>query len=218
MVYIGKVAYRYKGEMPCGTSVVIKEGSVSISPGAFYDCSGLTSVAIPDSVTSIDDGAFEGCSGLTSVTIPDSVTSIGEDAFKGCFGLISVTIGDRTFLGCYNLTSVAIGTSVTSIGNRAFEDCTRLTSVTIPCSVTKIGHRALYSEYLCEIYSLNPIPPVIGMETFRPSFVPGCNLRIYVPEGCISEYKTARYWKMFESCHAIVVPHDGVTDGDDDLK
>ena len=84
-----------------------------------------------------------------------------------------------------------------------------------------MGHRTLYSEYLCEIYSLNPKPPVIEYETFCPSFVSGYHyhLRVFVPEGTISEYKKARYWERFESFYAIVVPHDdGVTDGDDDLK
>ena len=84
-----------------------------------------------------------------------------------------------------------------------------------------MGHRTLYSEYLCEIYSLNPKPPVIEYETFCPSFVSGYHyhLRVFVPEGSISKYKKARYWERFESFHAIVVPHDdGVTDGGDDLK
>ena len=203
MVYIGKVAYKYKGEMPRGNSVVTKKGTVSISPFAFDGCSNLTSVSIPASVTSIGKVAFCGCSNLTSVSIPASVTFIGKVAF----------------CGCSNLTSVTIGNSVTSIGHRAFEGCIGLTSVTIPSSVTKIGDRALYCEYLREIYSLNPEPPEIGEETFCPSYASGFRLRVYVPEGSISKYKKARYWERFKSFHAVVVPHDdGVTDGDDDLK
>ncbi|MCI6224014.1 MAG: leucine-rich repeat domain-containing protein [Bacteroidales bacterium] len=83
------------------------------------------------------------------------------------------------------------------MGNSAFEGCTNLTSVTIPSSVTKMGHRTLYSEYLCEIYSLNPKPPVIGGDTFCPSYVSGYHLRVYVPEGSISKYKKVRYWERF---------------------
>ena len=92
VVYIGKVAYEFKGEMASGTAINIKEGTVSISGYAFYGCTGLTSITIPNSVTSIGEFAFSGCTGLTSVTIPSSVTSIGKSAFSGCTGLTSVTI------------------------------------------------------------------------------------------------------------------------------
>lgn len=114
LVYAGNVAYKYKGTMPEGTKIIIKPGTTSISPGAFYECTGLASVVIPNSVTSIGDHAFNLCTGLTSVVIPNSVTSIGDDAFRWCTGLTSVTIGN----------------SVTSIGRYAFGNCSILYSVT----------------------------------------------------------------------------------------
>ena len=137
MVYIGKVVYKYKGDMLCNTSVVIKDGVVSVSPRAFENCKGLTDVTIPDSVSSIGDRAFCFCSGLTVVTIGNSVTSIGKAAFYGCNGLSSViipasvtSIGGRAFEGCSGLTTVTIPDSVTTIGGRAFLGCSGLTAVT----------------------------------------------------------------------------------------
>ena len=106
------VAYKYKGDMPENTSIIIEDGTLGIADYAFSDCSGLTSVTIPKSVISIGDYAFYGCSSLTSVTIPCSVESIGEYAFKNCSGLISVTIPS----------------SVTSIGTDAFYGCSVITS------------------------------------------------------------------------------------------
>ena len=67
LVYAGKVAYKYKGTMPSNTSIVLEEGTLSITDGAFYNCKGLTSVIIPDSVTNIGDSVFSGCTGLTDV-------------------------------------------------------------------------------------------------------------------------------------------------------
>ncbi len=113
LVYVGKVAYKYKGDMPEKTSIIIEDGTVAINGAAFSGCSGLMSVTIPSSVTSIGDNAFNGCSGLTSVTIPNSVESIGYYAFSRCSSLTSVTIPN----------------SVTSIGSNAFSGCSSLKTV-----------------------------------------------------------------------------------------
>ena len=136
VVYAGKVLYKYKGTRPENTSIMISEGTKSITDHAFSGCTGLTSITIPDSVTSIGDFVFSGCTGLTSITIPDSIKNIGIASFADCVGLTSIvipdsvtSIGDCAFSGCTGLTSVTIPDSVTSISKYAFEDCTGLTKI-----------------------------------------------------------------------------------------
>ena len=90
IVYINNVLYKYKGTMPGSTSLLIQDGTVSISRCAFWECTRLRSIAIPNSVTEIGSNAFTGCTGLRSITIPNSVTKIGEGAFDGCSNLKSV--------------------------------------------------------------------------------------------------------------------------------
>ena len=152
LVYAGKVLYSYKGTMPAGTSISVKEGTLSIGEGAFSYFTGLTSVTIPSSVTSIENYAFRGCSGITSIEIPNSVTSIGSYAFHGCTGLTSIeipnsvtSIGSNAFSGCSSLASITIPNSVTSIGVSAFYECTSLASITIGEGVTSIGDCAFYN-------------------------------------------------------------------------
>ena len=90
LVYAGNVAYDYKGTMPNGTTIQLKEGALGIAMKAFEDCTGLISITIPNSVTTIGYDAFAGCTNLTSIEIPNTVTSIGSQVFRGCSSLTSV--------------------------------------------------------------------------------------------------------------------------------
>lgn len=95
-VYIGKVYYKYKGEMTEDTTVTIKDGTYCISGGAFsntvyYSTTNendkLVAVNIPDSVEWIAGGAFVNCVGLKSITLPKNLTRLGERAFCNCTSL-----------------------------------------------------------------------------------------------------------------------------------
>ncbi len=132
LIYLGKIAYQYKGTMPKETEIVIKEGTVGIANHAFRDSSSLTSIIISDGMRKIGNYSFEN-SGLNSLIIPNSISSIGDGAFYGCTGLTSITIpngvisiGDLAFGGC-SLTSITIPESVTSIGSGAFNNLTTVT-------------------------------------------------------------------------------------------
>ena len=149
LVYAGKVVYKYKGEMPANTQIVIEDGTLGITEDAFSNCSGLASVIIPNSVESIGSSAFKGCIGLSCVIIPNSVTFISNYIFSGCSGMSSLiipnsvtAIGDGAFWGCNGLSSVTIPNGVTAIGSYAFAYCSGLSSVVIPNSVTTIGFSA----------------------------------------------------------------------------
>lgn len=156
LVYVGKIAYKYKGTMPENTTIEIDEGTLGIACDAFSHCYGLISVTFPNSITTIGNDAFSGCRGLTSITIPSSVTTIGYPAFRDCSGLISINVlpgntkydsrdncnaiiatkSNQLITGCKN---TIIPNSVKLIENYAFSSRSGLTSITIPNSVTAIG-------------------------------------------------------------------------------
>jgi len=92
VVYFGRIAIDWKGDMPPNTTVTLAEGTVSIADSAFFSTSTLSGITIPDSVTHIGSFAFAG-NQLTSVIIPDSVTEIGRGAFNSN-QLTSVIIPD----------------------------------------------------------------------------------------------------------------------------
>ena len=83
VVYAGHILYKYTGEMPEGTSIIVDDQTFAIADEAFSGCNGLSSITIPNSVNAIGSGAFHNCGGLENITIPNSVSIIGSGAFYG---------------------------------------------------------------------------------------------------------------------------------------
>ena len=135
LVYIGLVAYCYKGDMPSSTNIVIKEGTLEIADGAFYEQGQLTSIVIPNSVTYIGDIAFFGC-GLTSIVIPNSVTYIGEMAFEEC----------------RLITDIVIPNSISHIGSCAFWACSGCFNVYCYSSNPPLCEDRPFSKYSCTLH------------------------------------------------------------------
>ena len=207
LVYAGNVAYKYKGTMPNGTNIIIKSGTVGISPRAFEECSGLSSITIPNGVTSIGEYAFYGCTSLKSVDIPVGVTSIESSTFNGCSSLTSVTIPEGVtniggkfdcggaFGGCNSLTSITIPSSVSSIYTHAFE-CENLLSVTsYITNPFNTSHGCGSSDMLDKIFSEN---------TYR-------NGTLYVPAGTKDLYTRYDGWRDFLNIEEMTGPSQSQT-------
>ena len=213
MVYLGSVAYAYKGEMPANTSIVIKKGTRVIAGSAFYNQSGLTSVTFPVTMSSIGDFAFENCSSLSSITFDFfGYGQIGLAAFSGCTSLTSVeidfvkSISPWAFSGCTSLETVVIGNAVSDIGYQAFKDCTSLKFISIGAIVSNIYDEAFSGcTSLTTIMSRNILPPTksnfVQYVESPPLFadVDKQNCVLWVPESYGYNYASADEWKDFEN-------------------
>ena len=203
MVYVGKVAYKYKGEMPEGTHYSVKEGISSISEDAFWGCSGLTSITIPESVTRIEEYTFYECPNLVSVNLPENMTSIEGYAFFHCSTLSFINIpkgvtriGSHAFSKCSSLASFNIPEGSRGIEKAAFAGCSNLKTVVIPESVIYIewfgfsGCTGL-SSIVCNAKN----PPSVGQFGFDG--VDKQNCKLYVLKGCEEAYRNAEEWQNF---------------------
>ena len=149
LLYVGKVAYKYKGTMPEGTKIAIKEGTTEITASAFSGCSGLMSITIPESITSIGSSAFYGCLNITSVTLESnaivSASRTSSTSMKSIFGEQVITY--------------IIGNKVASIGDEAFYDCSNIISFTVGSGVQSIGNSAFYNTSPKKVVWLTNTPP-----------------------------------------------------------
>ncbi len=202
LVYIGKVAYRYKGTMPKDTIISIKEGTKGIAGSAFYFCQNLIRITIPESITRIGDLAFYFCSSLTNIWVPTGIMSFGDGAFQYCEALTSFTIPNtitsipaRLFYGCQSLINVTIPNSVTNIGYAAFHNCCSMNHITIPNSITTISGNAFDSCTKLENIIIPEEVTSIGENAFR-----GCKslTSIFIPENVESIGDLA-----FEDCTSL---------------
>ena len=175
IIYVGKVAYKYKGEIPENTEIEIKEGTIGISTNAFTNLSGLNKVTIPKSVIEIATSAFNSCNNLSTVVLNcNSVVSrnlqnIGETvklfSMGGLFGnqvkeyILGEdidAIGSYCFANCSDLLCVVIPNTVIIINNNAFEGCKNLSNIILSDNLTNIGWAAFNG---CENLRSITVPP-----------------------------------------------------------
>ena len=75
VVYLENYLYGYKGKMPEGTEITVKDGTTLIASYAFNNEYNLKTLSIPNSVKNIGHAAFVGCLGLEKVTIASDNTN-----------------------------------------------------------------------------------------------------------------------------------------------
>ena len=142
------------------SDIVIPEGVVRLSGGAFSYHNNITNVIMPSTLKSIDGFAFLGA-GLTSLDIPKNVTNIGTGAFsKNRLSDAEAFIykrnadgsEDRTTLISYGgaNTTVTIPENVTIINSNAFEQ-SNIRTIILHENINTIGSNALRQSEVIKI-------------------------------------------------------------------
>lgn len=162
-VYLNNLLYKYKGKLASGTVVDIKEGTVAIAQGAFYEQSGLVEINFPDSLTAINERAFTR-TGVRSINLTKNITDFSAACFEQN-DILSITLADANKSFCikdgvlYDIlhdtlvlypnlatrTSFTVPDGVKAIGQYAFANNKYLTSVNFPETLEVIDRGAFIS-------------------------------------------------------------------------
>ena len=163
-----------------------REEFQTIGLRTFRNCISLTSVKLREDVQLIGRGSFQGCTSLCSVNIPSGVTIINDDAFAGCISIPSIKLPDQ----------------IQTIGYGTFYACNTIKSIHIPSSVSSISYKAFICRNLKYVHVEGKIPPTrMTSGNFFPMFSTSTkqNGILYVPDGCVPQYRTAVEWKDFKN-------------------
>jgi hypothetical protein len=154
VVYLNNIAYSYKGAMPAGTILTLREGTTGISPRAFENQINLVGINIPATVKTIGERAFYGCS-LESLVFEEGsqLESIGNHAFYASgFAELPLLenlkdIGAYAFANNEALTSIVLPESIQAIGEGAFSQLSAIDSeLYLPNALTSIGAKAFMNS------------------------------------------------------------------------
>lgn len=193
-IYVDNKLYSYKGAMPEGEKMVVKDGTVTIYNNAFDEHNSYVSVTIPESVTFIGEKAFVGSKKLndvvwnavncedfnaipfdnmTSITFGDKVENIpaylcADTKVADVVLPASVkTIGTRAFVDCADLKSVTMGEGGNlQIADYVFMNCLNLSSMQLAKDITSIGRFAFSHCYALETLNLPETLSEIGEQAF----------------------------------------------------
>lgn len=169
---------------------------------AMFQESGIEEITLYSSTNLIDRYCFSGCYNLKKVTVLGDISVADSSSFNSTSllemnGFEKIKKWNNFPQGALAINSFTISEDVTSLPGGTFQNWYNVRYITIPASVTSIGGSFCNGCLsLVELHMKPTSPPTLSGNPFyytRTDFV------IYVPQGSLSDYQSANYWKSFAS-------------------
>lgn len=200
--------------------------NAAIQSAGFSYCEALRNVTLPNGYSAALSSCFRACKSLSALVFPNTNgVTYSVTTFTDTYTLMRIATSEamattalfqdsttqnrllgielrgdytpsQTARNAPGLTRAIIAEGITAIGNYVFS-ITGISSLTIPSTVTSIGNSFCTTSYaLGKIIAKPTTPPSLGSTCFSV-LAPNC--KIYVPNGCLSAYKSATNWSTHAS-------------------
>ncbi len=192
VAYFGNVAYAYKGTMPEGTILDIRDGTVSVTYeflagqtelNPTFDQPNLAGLILPESCKYVDAYAFAGATNMKFLDL-GGVQYIGREAFNNsaCESIVlpdSVRYVGSNAFSAPNIRAIHLNDGLRVLDEGAFFTYGKGSGVTIPASVTYIGAQAFG---YCPIDPDDPFAGLTRIDGFAVTGTAGSAAQAYAEE------------------------------------
>ncbi|MCH5239181.1 MAG: C10 family peptidase [Muribaculaceae bacterium] len=172
------------------------------------------------SVGIIGENAFKDCENLKTVTIGANIREIESYAFENAYSMENVNfdkssvlskIGWAAFFSCYELKTIKLPDNLIYLDGWSFAGCLSLESITLPKKLKELGRSTFGYCYSLKEIILPIATPIEAIDLFcdiDPQDIQ--NIKVYVPVGCKSVYKSSQTWGGCEIIDNINLDDAGV--------
>ncbi len=202
-------------------SVILPETITEFSQSSLFSgCNNLQTINIPTKITILPNKMFYNCSklNLDLSSLKDRIVSIGNSCFTNCTNLngevdfpnLTNTEFNSTFSGSGIRKVLNIGNRVTRL-YATFLRCPNLVYIECPSSINECEFTCFSSCPSLKVLKLNSINPPTFSRALENT--PTDNLKIYVPDESVENYKIADGWSTYSN---IIFPISEYIEGEED--
>lgn len=197
------------------TELILPEEVEIVMSDAVNRCKNLKKIVIGNNCKTIDRNAFDNCTEATELILGDNIEKIDYQAFRS---LKSVTelkfpknlkyLNDYSFSYTWNIKEAVLPEGLEWLCMGAFNRCDALERVELPSTLTFVGQWPFQDcGAMNELVSHAENPVALSNDLFNNESMYSTVI-LFVPDGCIENYRNANIWKKFLNIEEI--PNTGI--------